>query len=305
MTMISFDATYDVSTLHKMKTAELRETWMKLCSPPALKDHLIRDILYFQKKNRSDELRLQNTSSTDQSTSDFRASMPDIGLTRRTLPRLEAFHKSEEIRKRTQSSITRKGAHSKSQITKTPRRKSRMSAKHDSKYHSSPLLENLQPSNFGSEESDFTKRKPQLAGGAKSYSTGFLKWITGNEKVDKKSEQGKDNIGRKKIRDKAVRQYGKKNDTAKHQTSTVNNPRSVRKSRANHRPNASIRDMSLQLMSGSSAQSQQSFMNVDIHLDGLGVIADKVKINNLQPQKSSEFYIKRPSSKVRIDKFKE
>jgi len=50
MTKISFEATYDLSTLHKMKIAELKDIWMKICAPLRLKGQLIRDIIFFSKK---------------------------------------------------------------------------------------------------------------------------------------------------------------------------------------------------------------------------------------------------------------
>jgi len=56
MTSITFEGIYDEVMLRKMKTSDLKKIWKRLCSPPSLKEHIIQDILRYQKKNKHEKL---------------------------------------------------------------------------------------------------------------------------------------------------------------------------------------------------------------------------------------------------------
>jgi len=127
MTKICFEATYNLSTLHKMKTAELRDIWMNVCSPPTLKEQLIREILFFQKKNRSDELKLQNIKKTDSSSrSDERAAKLGVSFERRSFPHPDYVMKLRDAPKK-KSATRRRSAFKIQKMMKLSGRRSRIS----------------------------------------------------------------------------------------------------------------------------------------------------------------------------------
>lgn len=296
MTTISFEATYDLLALHKMKIAELKVVWMKVCSPPALKEQLIREIMFFQKKNLSDVLKIQNIRKTDAtSKSDVQARKSEASSDRGYLSRFDYERKLSDPPKR-KSATTRIGA-SKS----ISRSKSRISESRNRtrKYASLSPEKKSEFSKLSSDESDNENiaNKPALVGGHElrnphSYSGGFMRWITGSGKIEKKSDQDIDHIALKNGKGSAQRKH-------RNQLAPVNKLQTLSKQRVKPRPFASVGKLNLEHGYRRNGDS----LNVDIRLDGLDSIPDIELKNKVAREDSSVFKIKAPSGRVHMDNF--
>lgn len=177
MTKIAFDAAYDMETLQKKSAVELREIWMKVCAPPALKKHMIGDIIYFQKKHKSAILRMQHRCSTGEL--DFRKNHRETRMQLRNIGSVPVERKSKrhpEIRRRTQLSTTR---HSGSRV------RSKSQERHHDNEHRPSRQSAVKHQSFSTTHSD-TEEDHSISG--------FLKWITSNSKVDKKSGEDKGSL---------------------------------------------------------------------------------------------------------------
>jgi len=301
MTQISFEATYDVSTLHKMKTAELKNIWMTVCSPPTVKDQLIREILFFQKKNRSEELKLQNSRKTDSSSkSDKQATKVDASFGRRSVSRLDFAVKSNHMPKK-KSATERRDASKSKRTLKVSGRKSRVSEPQDirrRKYNSVSPEKNLVfiHSSDESDKEGITNKaplgRPQLRK-PHSYHGGFIRWITGSEKVEKMSDQDIDHIDRKNVKDIERRKY-------QSQAALAYNSSRSRTQRVNTNRFSSVGKLNLQQRNKNTAE----ILDVDIQLDGLDAIPDIEKQRAREREKSTGFKIRSPSRRVLIDNFK-
>jgi len=286
MTKICFEATYNLSTLHKMKTAELRDIWMRVCSPPTLKEQLIREILYFQKKNRSDELKLQKIGKTDSSSrSDERAKKL---VASSSMPQLDHVVKSSDALK-IKSATRSRNASKIQKMMKLSGRKSRIS---ESRNISS------RKDNWSADESDNESTtnkspigKPQW-GKPHSYNSGLIRWIKGSEKVEKKSNQVFDHIDSKN--QKRNEKIQRKSHGALFSNSSLS-----RKQRVKPRTFASVRRSNLQQRNKNNAE----ILDVDIQLDGLDSIPDIEKRRAIERESSTVFNIRLPSTRVRIDNF--
>jgi len=191
MTTISFDAAYAAGTLQKKSSVELREIWMKVCAPPSLKAHMIRDIINFQKKHKSALMRLQDRRSVACVESEFSRNLRGRELQVRyaqSLPNERKFAKSSEIRRRRRPPITNTGSFSISRGKKTAGRKYRVRSRSQERHRH----------NAEEYEAD------------SSQGSGFLKWIASIDKMAKKCDQYIGSMSVKNVKDGITQWHRKK-----------------------------------------------------------------------------------------------
>jgi len=241
MTKISFDAAFDLETLQKKTTVQLREIWMNLCFPPSLKGHMIRDIVHFQKQHKSAILKLEDRRSIAGIESEFSRNIRGRRL---------------QLSNNTQSLPT-EGKSSRGSETKRS-------------HNLIPSAEEYETDNMNHDKMDSQHHKKNS-----SPNIGFIKWITSSNKVQKKSDQDSVSISEKEVKNSTAQQQKKKG---------------YLKSNTSGGSIINVNEL-----------TSQNFSNLDIILDGLDVIADRdKKISSIQPENSSEFYIRPPSKKVTL-----
>jgi len=277
MTKIFFDVAYDMETLEKKQTVELREIWKKVSSPPALRDHIIRDIIRYQKKNRSALSKKYDRRSAGNIECDNKNRPEKMGKAI-SMPVESPLIKRSVIQWRSQPLIT-KNRVSRSSL---PRKKNaenyqgsqernRDSRNRSSKpYVKPPLI----PDAEGDETNvNYGKIDSQQHRKTSSFNSGFLGWITGGEKMEKKSDEDKKRMSEK-----------------------VNNDATqMRKKKISQKYSAS--EKPTRMYGGIKQTSAENFSHLDINLDGLDVIKRK-DAPEMYPENSSEFHIRPPSKKV-------
>jgi len=187
---------------------------MKVCAPPALKAHMILDIIHFQKKHKSAIVRLQDWRSVACVESEFSRNLRGRKLQLRnvqSLPNERKFKKSSEIRRRQRSAFTNTRSRSKSPVKKTAGRKYRVRSSSQERHrhnqhHSSKRseakhlkLHTLVPDAEEYEADIIIHGKMDMKNS--SQDTGFLKWIANIDKMAKKCDQQIGSMSVKNVKD--------------------------------------------------------------------------------------------------------